>query len=225
MTLTFRSVAIAAALSASTLSAYAGLTLPFQGTQSNSVQAFSDKSVKSFKAIDAEVLAKGNTTALDAEGKAFSFPITKIVIDGLSIGSGSAVGSALYIERYDYVAETDTEEMRGVTLANFTINYKTKQVLADTTPKGGQTIAQMPLYNFTVDQKLALKLKFPLTITGHELLNNLLLTPEAKAAMISSLNLPAFAVPLLDQDFGTLTQDVSTVARKPAAPTKPYAPQ
>jgi hypothetical protein len=128
----------------------------------------------------------------------------------------------LYISRIDY--DTEGEPEVGVTLANFTINYETKQVLADTTAKGGTTTTQMPLYNFNTQTPLALKYKFPLTITGNELLNDLRLTDQAKAAMISSLNLPVFAVPLLNNDFGTLTQNISTNLRKKAVSTTPYTP-
>jgi hypothetical protein len=173
-----------------------------------------------FELLTVTVEAKGNATAVGEAGNAFSFPVTKIVIGNkLNIAAGSAVGSGLYISR------VDKGTPRGVTVANFTINYDTKQVLADTTPLGGQTTAQMPLYNFNVATPLALKFRFPLTVTGHEVLDKLFLTTEAKAVMKSALNLPVYAVPSLDEDFGTLTQDVSTKVRKPAASTTPYVPQ
>lgn len=227
MIISLRTVAIATAISASALSSAqaAGLTIGFQGTQSNSVQTFSDITMKAFKALKVTVSAKGNATVSGTAGNAFSFPVTKIVVGTKPIiMSGSAVGSALSIERPDY-DENDNDVVRGVTLANFTINYETKQVLADTTAKGGKTTPQMPLYNFTVATPLALKYRFPLTVTGHEVLNDLRLTPEAKAAMTGALNLPEFAIPSLNEDFGTLTQDINTNARKPAVSTTPYVAQ
>lgn len=200
------------------------LTLPLQGTVSDSVQAFSKDAMNGFRALDISVVPKGNATAVANTTDSFSFPVTKVAIGTkLNIASGSAVGSALYISRIDY--DTEGEPEVGVTLANFTINYETSQVLADTTPKGGATSKQMPLYDFKTQTPLALKYKFPLTITGNELLNDLRLTAQAKEAMISSLNLPVFAVPLLNNDFGTLTQNISTNLRKKAVPTTPYAPQ
>lgn len=225
MTFSLRTVAFAVALSAGTLSAAnAALTVPFNCFKADSVQAFSDISLKAFKAVKITVEAKGNGSAVGTDGKAFSFPVTKIVIGKPTIQSGSAVGSALYLSRNDFDDE-DNEVTYGVTLANFTINYATHQVLADTTPLGGQTTAQMPLYNFKTATPLALKYRFPLTITGHEVLNDLRLTDEAKAAMTSGLALPVFALPSLNEDFGTLTQDISTTSRKPCASTKPYTPQ
>lgn len=220
MTLTLRAIAISTALSASAMSAHAGLTIPFQGTQSNSVQAFSETIMGAFELVSITVEPKGNASAVGTDGVAYSFPVTKIVISNkLHIAAGSAVGSGLFISR------TDKGVARGVTLANFTINYETKQVLADTTALGGTTTAQMPLYNFSVQTPLALKYRFPLTVTGHEVLNDLRLTAEAKAVMKAGLNLPVFALPALEEDFGTLTQDVSTKIRKPAASTTPYVPQ
>ncbi|MFT3858775.1 MAG: hypothetical protein QM742_15195 [Aquabacterium sp.] len=220
MTLTLRSIAVSAALATTGVSAYADLTIPFQGTQSNSVQAFSEVVLGAFDLMAITVEAKGNASAIGTDGVAYNFPVTKIVIGSkLNIVSGSAVGSALKLSRQDKGATI------GVTLANFTIDYNGKRVLADTTPIGGQTTAQMPLYNFQIATPLALKYRFPLTITGHEVLNDLRLTPEAKAVMKTALNLPVFAQAALEEDYGTLTQDVSTTVRKPAASTAPYVAQ
>lgn len=199
------------------------LTLPLQGTVSDSVQTFSKDAMNGFRALEITVAAKGNASAVAGTTNAFSLPVTKVVIGTkLNIASGSAVGSALYISRIDY--DTEGEPEVGVTLANFTINYETSQVLADTTAKGGATSKQMPLYDFKTATPLALKYKFPLTITGNELLNDLRLTAQAKQAFISGLNLPVFAVPLLNNDFGTLTQNISTNLRKKAVSTTPYTP-
>ncbi len=220
MTFALRSAIVSLALTAGAFtSAHADLTIPFQATQSNSVQKFSEDIMGAFELVAITVEAKGNGVAVGTAGDTFSFPITKIVINNqLKIASGSAVGSGLFISRLD------KGELRGVTLANFTINYVTKQVLADTTALGGATTTQMPLYTFNEAVHLALKYKFPLTITGHEELNELHLTEEAKAVMKTALNLPTFTHFALDLDYGTLTQDVSTKIRKPAASTKPYTP-
>ncbi len=215
--MTLRSMAVAVTLAAATTSSQA-LTIPAQGAISDSVQKFSSLAMGGFRALGITVVPKGNATTVANTTDSFSFPITKIVIGSkLNIASGSAVGSALYITR----ANDDDVEV-GITVANFTINYDTKQVLADTKAGAAPTVIQQPLYNFAVATPLALKYKFPLTVTGHEVLNNLRLTPEAKASMTAGLELPVFALPTLEYDFGTLTQDISFKARKPAASTKPY---
>jgi hypothetical protein len=221
--LSLRSIAIAATLAAAATSSQA-LTIPSQGLVSDSVQQFSTLAMNGFNAVDITVEPKGNakivpSSVKDGIASAFSFPITKIEIGSkLNIASGAAVGSALKINRL-----TEEDLMVAITLANFTINYETKQVLADTTTSAG-TVAQQPLYNFTATTPLALKYKFPLTVTGREVLGNLRLTDQAKASLIAGLQLPVFAVPLLNDDFGTLTQDITFNARKPAASTTPYKP-
>lgn len=225
MTFTLRAVTTSVVLATAALSAQAGtlLVLPLQGTQSNSVQTFSKVSMLAFKAVDITVEAKGNATGSATDPAVFTFPVTKVAIGTkLNIASGSAVGSALFISRIDY--DLPEEPVYGVTLANFTINYETKQVLADTTTTGGVTQTQMPLYNFNTATPLALKYQFPLTVTGHEVLDQLFLTPQAKAAFTDGLKLPVFAIPQLNNDFGTLTQDISTNLRKAAVSTKPYTP-
>lgn len=224
MSLSIRSFTVAAALVASATAASAGgLTVPFNAFQADSVQAFSDQALKSFalRFIGVTVTPKGNATASPTVTGAYVLPITHITLQGLKIASGQAKGSALLITR-----ENDDGVVVGFTLANFSINYLTKQVLADTTPLGSTTtVPQLPLYNFNTATPLALKYKFPLTITGHEVLDKLFLTTEAKAVFMNSLQLPLVAQGLLDTtDFGTLTQDISTKFRKAAVPNKPYVP-
>ena len=48
----------------------------------------------------------------------------------------------------------------GVTIANFKLDFENHKVLADVTPIGGTTIAQMPVYSFNEAQALTLKYKF-----------------------------------------------------------------
>lgn len=222
-----RAAAAAVALFAVS-AAHADLSIPFAWTESNSVQAFTQDNLDSFDLVHLSVVAKGNATALgtaingdsgSVNYKSYSFPVTKIVIGSdLSIKSGQASGAALFFDRTD----DDTGEKYGLTLANFTIDYANKKVLADITPKGGTTSAQAPLYTFNVNTKLALKYKFPLTVTGHEVLDNLLLTDGAKATFTSALNLPDIAIGALDFVYGTLTQDVSTNLRKKSISSAPY---
>lgn len=227
----FRAAIATAALAAAS-AAHADLTIPFGFTNSNSVQTFTNDNLSAYDLVNLTVSAAGTTTAtgpvvvgLDngtQNSKSFSFPITKIVIGSkLNIASGSAVGSALKFDRVDL----DTGEVLGFTLANFTIDYDKKQVLADVTPKGGTVSKQQPIYLFNVATPLALKYKFPLTVTGHEVLDHLLLSDSAKALFTSALKLPEFATPALDLEFGNLTQDISTTLRKKAISGTPYVAQ
>lgn len=216
--------ALASAATFSAVSAHA-LTLPTNALVANSVQQFTQDNLDSFTTVNLVVEPRG-TTYVDKAAPAgsetplaFGFPITKIVIGlTLNIQSGTASGAALYFNRLN----DDTGARLGLTLANFTINYLTKQVLADTTPKGGTTVTQMPLYNFTTNSPLALKYKFPLTILLNEQLGNLKLTTQAKQALITALELPDVTQSALEFDFGTLTQDVTAQLRARPVNATPY---
>ena len=221
----------AAVVSIAPVAAQANLTLPTNFLVANSVQAFPLDNRAAFELVGLSVSARG--TAFVAQGAepdapntpaAFGFPITKIVIGSkLNIVSGSAVGSALYFNRnidndFDGVAE----KVVGLTLSNFTIDYVAKKVLADTTPSGGATRYQTPIYDFTVKTPLALKYKFPLSITLHEVLGDLMLTPVTKDIFRSALELDELAEGALELPYGTLTQDVTSKLRAKAISTKPY---
>lgn len=225
-------VALLAGLAMGATAATAQLSIPFEWTNSNSVQTFTDDDLAAFDLVKLVVSAKGNTTAVGpmvtgetngtVTSKAFSFPVTKIVVaSNLSIAAGSASGSALSFDRFN----DDTSETVSFTLANFTIDYVKKQVLADVTPKGGAVALQQPIYDFNVATPLALKYKFPLTVTGHEVLDQLKLTAGAKTVFTEVLQLPEFALFALDFDYGTLVQDVSTNLRKKKISAKPYVAQ
>lgn len=226
------SVAAVALVAAS--ASHAQLTIPFAWTESNSVQAFPAEIIGAFDLVRLTVTAAGNAKAKGTQSvgelngtlnySAFNFPITKIVIGSkLNIASGSADGSALVFERQaDDDFDGVVEGVYGFTLANFTINYDTSMVLADVTPKGGTTSKQRPLYLFNKATPLALKYKFPLTVTGHEVLNQLQLAPEAKELFTNVLVLPEIALGALELDYGTLTQDISTNLRKVKISSTPY---
>lgn len=225
----FRTAAVATIALAAAATAQAQLTIPFGFTNSNSSQTFTDDNLASFDLVNLTVSAAGNASAVgpvvvgESNGtknaKTFAFPISKIVIGSkLNIAAGSAVGSALKFDRLD----VDTGEATGFTLANFTIDYDKKLVLADVTPKGGVVALQQPIYLFNVATPLGLKYKFPLAVVGNEVLDKLALSPSAKELFKTTLKLPEFAEPALDFDFGVLKQDISTTLRKTAISTKPY---
>lgn len=213
-----RSFAVAATFATVAASASA-LTLPTESLQANSVQAFSEKALTQNKLLGIEVTPLGNATATATTG-AYNLPVTSISVNSsLKVTSGAAVGSALEISRLN-----DDLVKVGITLANFKINFETHQVLADVTPFGGVTVPQQAVYTFNEATPLNLKYKFPLTITGTQLLDKLFLTPAGIAALTSALELPEFAPDLLVKtDFGTINIDVKVGTRK-AVSTEPYVP-
>lgn len=228
-----RSVVGVAVLAASAVlapqSALANLTIPINATVSNSVQEFTAENLGAFDLVGITVEPRGTAYVAKAgtpgetngliSPVAVGFPITKIVIGSkLHIVSGSAVGSALYFARSD----DDTGESLGLTLANFTINYDLKKVLADVTAKGGTVSKQQAIYSFVAVTPLALKYKFPLTVTGHEVLGSLFLTPETKTSFRGALHLPEIADTALEADYGTLTQDISLKLRPRPINATPY---
>lgn len=217
-TLSLRSFTVAAALAASAASASA-LTLPTDALQANSVQAFSQDALDQFAIFAITVTPLGNATATSTAG-AYNLPVTSITINSsLKVTAGTATGSALEIARTYRGAKI------GVTLANFKLNFETNQVLADVTPIGGVTIPQMAVYNFNVATPLGLKYKFPLSITGHEVLDKLFLTPDGITTIAKALVLPSFAPELMKgTDFGTITIDVGLGLRLPPVSTTPYVP-
>lgn len=222
--LTLRSFTVAAALAGAAASAHADLTIPTNALVADSVQAFSTDALNAFALFKITVSPLGNAWKVPGvTPDSYDFPITTITINSkLKVVKGDAKGSALEIAR------TVDGAKAGVILANFTINYETAQVLADTTPIGGVTTSQMPLYTFNTGTPLAIKYKFPLTITGHEVLDTLKMTTEMQTALKAGLKFDANDAFLADAvipklDFGTLTQDILVKFRK-AVSSKPYVP-
>ncbi|HYR25707.1 MAG TPA: hypothetical protein VEQ09_07745 [Aquabacterium sp.] len=223
MTFAFaRTLSIAAVTTIAAASAQA-LTIPTNALVADSIQAFSADAVDSFNLFGVTVTPLGNATAVSSTPNAYSFPVTSITIGlsgGIQLQSGDAKGSALEIARQVNGVK------KGLTVANFTINFTTHQVLADTTPIGGATVKQTSLYNFDELSPLSIKYQFPLSITANQVLGNLKLTDSARATMISSLQLPpALAnIVLPTLDFGTITQKISVAFRSKPVSTTPYVP-
>ncbi len=226
---TTRIAAIALFAGVTATSAQADLTLPTNFLVANSVQTFTDDDLAGLDLVNMVIEARGTAyvvkpgTPGESNGtvtpRAIGFPITKVVIgSNLKIVSGTASGAALFFNRTDL----DTGKKTGLTLANFTINYKQSKVLADTTILGGKTQVQMPLYDFTATSPLALKYKFPLSISLHEVLGNLRLTAQGKAALTNGVELTEIGIPALDLDYGTLTQDINVQLRARAINPSPY---
>lgn len=215
--LNFRSFTVAAALATAAASASA-LTIPTDFIQANSIQSFSDDALTQYDLFAITVTPLGNATPTGTPG-AFNLPVTQISINSsLKISSGAAVGSALEIARTYRGAKV------GVTLANFKIDFINHKVLADFTPIGGVTVPQMAVYSFNEAQKLTLKYKFPLSVTGTQILDKLFLEPDAIPALANALKLPAFAPELMkDTDFGKINIIVKAGLRTPVSKA-PYVP-
>ncbi len=215
--LSIRSFTVAAALAAVAASASA-LTLPTEFLQANSVQSFSQDALDQYDVFAITVTPLGNATASSATG-AYNLPVTSITINSsLKVTAGTATGSALEIARLYHGAKV------GVTLANFKIDFVNHKVLADVTPIGGVTIPQMAVYSFNEAIPLTLKYKFPLSVTGTQLLDQLFLTPDGITTIAKALVLPNFAPALMkDTDFGKIDIIVKVALRQPVS-TKPYVP-
>jgi len=219
---TVRSVSIAAAVALSAFSAQA-LTIPTNSLQADSFQVFSDAALESYALFDVGIKALGNATPVAGTTNTFSLPVTSISIalsGGIKIENGKATGSALEISRPD----PTTGNKRGLTIANFTIDFAKNQVLADTTVIGGATQPQAPVYNFTKTQELALKYKFPLSISLKEQLGDLRLVDVNGTA--DALGIPRalanIVIPAID--FGVINIDIGVAFRSKPVSTKPYVP-
>jgi hypothetical protein len=218
--MTLRSSIVVAGLAVAAVAHAGNTTINTTALVANSVQAFSTKASSALKLTSSIVTPLGTaSTVTGATLASYALPITSITVDSkLQIVSGDSKGAALEISR---VLEDGTKV--GVLLANFTLDYANKKVLADRTILGEATVKQAAIYNFNVNTALSIKYKFPLSINAHEVLDKLFLTPETRDAFLAGLQLDDFLVATLDStDWGTLTQDVSVKFRPKAVSNKPY---
>ena len=219
---TVRSVSIAAAVAMTAFSAQA-LTIPTNALQADSFQVFSDAALESYALFDVAITPLGNATAVAGTTNAFSLPVTSISIGltgGIKIENGKAVGSALEIACPD----PKTGIKRGLTIANFTIDFAKNQVLADTTVIGGTTQAQAPVYNFVKTQELALKYKFPLSISLKEQLGDLRLVDVNGTADALGIPRALANIVIPEIDFGVINIDIGVAFRSKPVSTKAYIP-
>lgn len=196
------------------------LTIPTRALQANAVQAFSEIGLQAFEAVDIVVSPLGNATEVAGVRGAYNLPVTDIQLQLVKVSGGSASGSAL-----EFIRLNDFDELKRLTLSNFKINFNTRQVLADAHEAGGPTHLKAPIFDFRQQTALILRYRFPLSITAHQVLDQLKLTPEAKAIFIRGLELPVFARPILDSvEFGTITVDVAVQPRARPISAKPHIP-
>lgn len=206
----FRSMTVVG-LSMATLAPAQALSLNTTGIVANSKFEFSAAAIELLEAQGASVTALGNASAIG--DYAFNLPITQVSAGLLlNVTEGEAVGSALAISRFFKGKEY------GITLANFTLDFNTNQMLADLTPVGGTTIKQAAVYSFDVAKDLGLKYSFPLNISLHQELDNFRFTDSAVQTFASALNIGSSLIPLVKStDFGTITNDINPSLRMPVS--------
>lgn len=217
----FRAFALGCAVAAAPLSAKAtlALTIPTNALQADAIQAFSPDGLDSFDVVGITVMPLGNASAVPGVTGAYNLPVTSITLQLVKIAGGSASGSALAFNRIN----EDTGAPMRVTLANFSIDFNAKQVLADATRLGQTTAPKTPIFNFREQTPLGLKYQFPLSITGTQILDKLFLTTEGKRLFKTALELPDIADQVLDTtDFGTITVKVVVKPRSRPVPSRPY---
>lgn len=206
----FRSMTIAG-LSMAALAPAQALSLNTTGIVANSKFEFSAAAIELLEAQGASVTALSNASAIS--DYAFNLPITQVSAGlFLNVTEGEAMGSALSISR------TVRGKEYGITLANFTLDFNTNQMLADLTPVGGTTVKQAAVYSFEVSKDLGLKYSFPLNISLHQELDNFHFTDSAVQTFASALNIGSSLLPLMKStDFGTITNDINPSLRMPVS--------
>jgi len=215
-----RALAFTAAVMALPMAAHAGLalTLPTNAIQANAAQVFSTDALGAFELTAVTVTPRGNATSIAGVTGGYNLPVTSISLQLVKISGGASTGSALEFNRIN----EETGEATRVTLANFRIDFNTKKVLADATQKGKATVPNFEVYNFREKTPLGLKYKFPLSVSGKQVLDQLFLTPAAQLLFREGLQLPDFTDEVLKiVDFGVINIDVNLKLRKPVS-TRPY---
>jgi len=218
-----RSLILPLSLAATPLTALAWptLTIPTNALQADAVQAFSEESLGAFELAEIKVKPAGQSSAVPGLVGAFALPVTSITIDGLKVVGGKSNGAALRFERYDW--ETGATEI--ATLGNFRIDFKSHVIHADVFLQSGERRADLPVFNFKEQTALAIRYKFPLSITAHQVLDQLFLTLPAQQAFIEGLKLNEVLAATLEAiNFGEIRINVGVKLRTQAISTKPYRP-
>ncbi|TDP80748.1 hypothetical protein EV672_11184 [Aquabacterium commune] len=216
-----RAFALGAAIVAAPMAAQAALslTVPTNALQANAVQAFSQDALDSFDIVGITLKPLGNASVVPNLPGAYNLPVTNISLQLVKIAGGSSTGSALEFNRLD----DDTGKRTRVTLANFSIDFNAKKILADATQQGQAVVKKTPIFDFHEQTPVGLKYQFPLSITGKQVLDKLFLTLEGKKVFKAGLELPDIADLVLDTtDFGTITIDVAVKLRSKPVSNRPY---
>ncbi|MBI5335873.1 MAG: PEP-CTERM sorting domain-containing protein [Burkholderiales bacterium] len=131
-------------------------------------------------------------------------PISSMTVDVFKLKpvSGTSKGAALKV---------NSGFGGSLSLANFTLDFKNNQVLADLTTSAGTT-SKFAVYNFNVSQPLSVNLKGGLSLNLS--VDQLKLTQQASDVFASALNIPSYFVPALSLlNFGGIDAVVSPAIR------------
>ncbi|MEN3971037.1 hypothetical protein [Acinetobacter sp. BWR-L5] len=197
------------------INVHAGLAIPMGITTSDSIHTFPETLKRDFwEKLGIKAEAKGTAFSIDEPGiggnsSKFNYPVTSIVIGPkMKIILGRAKGTVMVYSRTG-----EDGNLKSLTLSNFSIDYTHKNVLADATYDTDKKLLQLPIFTFSIETPLTFKYRFPIGFKSYEKLTHLYLTAEAKLAYKEAFGLPDAAIPLLDMDFGTLTQSSSSKIR------------
>lgn len=211
--------ALAAATSAS------ALTLPTQGLKANATLTFSPEAYANAGAATVVFAPLGNTIKLpdvtvgSTAVEVYQFPVTKADVSigwdlKITPNSGVSSGSALLL----------SSDAGGAILANFAVNFKTKQLLADIIDPytKTQTKSQIVLYTFIESQPSKISFK-NLVLNQTSQISELTFSAEATDELAYLLGLPDVTkLSLSKLKWGTIDVQVTSYARKPAVSTKPF---
>lgn len=229
-----RAFSLCALIAAAPISAHAAVTVPIPQTslgsplaltiptnflQADAVLPFSEDALNAFSLVGITIKPLGNASMVPNMQNVFNLPVTSISLELIKVAGGSASGSALELNRLD----EDTGKATRLTLANFAIDFNAKKIFADSTPLGKATMKKVSIFEFKEQTQLALKYKFPLSISLKQILDKLFLTSEAKKLIKEELELPEIADTVLEiTDFGTINIDVGVKLRSRPVSTRPY---
>jgi len=218
-----RSAIMPLALVASPLSAWAWptLTIPTNFLEADANLVFSQEALDALALVEIQMSPAGTATASAGQVGAYMLPVTSVTIDGLKVAAGKSTGAALKFDRFDY----DTGADRRVTLGNFRLDFIKRVIHADAFSDNGQRTPDMPVFTFNEQTPLAIKYRFPLSITAHQVLDKLFLTPEAQGVFNNGLGLPEVVQDVLRIiNFGEIRVNVGVKLRAKPVSTTPYKP-
>lgn len=218
-----RSLIVPLALAASPLTSWAWptLTIPTNFLQADATLAFSQEALDALVLVDIKESPTGTASATAGQVGSYTLPVTSVTIDGLKVAAGKSTGAALRFDRFDYDAGVD----RRVTLGNFRLDFIKRVIHADAFRDDGQRTPDMPVFTFNEQTPLAIKYRFPLSITAHQVLDKLFLTPQAQGLFNSGLGLPEVVQDVLKIiNFGEIRVNVGVKLRAKPVPTTPYQP-
>ncbi|HRH17367.1 MAG TPA: hypothetical protein PLS22_07920 [Aquabacterium sp.] len=226
--LAFGSAILASGLAFSGAASALTLSLNTAGLKADSVLTFSVAGFGSSTAAGISYRHLGNMTrladvdVLDPDTgemiptPSYNQPITKVDIDigwDLKIApvAGNATRSGLQLIR----------GLRTMTLANFRLDLKNKQLVGDVILKDGTTLKQVAIYNLVKNDDLVISFK-GLVLNQTQSVKNMIFTQQLQDVVASELALSApLKATLATTDWGTIAVKVTSYKRSPAVSDKP----